>query len=65
MRREWKGRRGMLTRTIHVESSIVAILYTAEGRHSNPACVLPSVELLHASNYQVPIGLINVQKPAL
>ena len=62
---ERKRGRGLLTRTIHVESGIVAILYTALASNSNPACVLSSVELLHTSNNQVSIGLINVKKPAL
>ena len=62
---ERKRGRGLLTHTIHVESGIVAILYTALASNSNPACVLSSVELLHTSNNQVSIRLINVKKPAL
>ena len=59
------GRKGLLTHTIYYnKGGIVAIFYAALGTNSNPASILSSMELLHHSNRQVPIGLVNIKVPA-
>ena len=59
-------REGLLTRTLHSEGGVVAVLYTATHTPiPSPAGVLSSVKLLHTSNHQGPIVSINDKKPVL
>ena len=54
----------MLTRTLHSEGGVLTVPYTAISSPS-PAGVLSSMKLLHASNHQPPIGIINYKRPVL